>query len=46
MLLEASTNVGGADREFAFESELGKDYCLEVFDEYKRHGGKYKLTTH
>jgi hypothetical protein len=46
MLLEASTNVGGADLEFAFESELGKDYYLEVFDQYKRLGGKYKLTTH
>jgi len=46
MLLEANTNVGGADLEFAFDSELGKDYYLEVFDAYKRQGGKYKLTTH
>jgi hypothetical protein len=46
MLLEANTNAQGADLEFPFESEPGKDYYLEVSGVYNQLLGKYKLTTH
>jgi hypothetical protein len=46
MLLGANTNARGADLEFSFESQPGKDYYLEVSGVYNQLLGKYKLTTH